>query len=110
MDAWWFAFCGGLILGVAAAFPWLSFGKTAGISAIFGRAIGPGADSRWRMAFLVKQQLASWAAGVLFGLGLGVARATRPDLVLGFLNFGADWNPRLLYMFVGSFVARSPAL
>lgn len=47
-------------------------------------------------------------AGLLFGAGLGVSRGADPEVVLGFLDFFGDWDPRLLAMFGGSLVVYAP--
>jgi hypothetical protein len=39
--------------------------------------------------------LAGFAAGILFGLGLGISRAARPDTIQGFLDFFGAWDPTL---------------
>lgn len=36
------------------------------------------------------------AAGLTFGLGLGVAGMTNPEKVVGFLDVGGNWDPSLL--------------
>ena len=42
--------------------------------------------------------VAALALGLLFALGLGVSGMTRPDVVLGFLDFAGAWNPALLFV------------
>jgi uncharacterized membrane protein YedE/YeeE len=41
-------------------------------------------------------------AGVLFGIGLGVAGMTRPEKVTGFLDFGGQWDPSLGLVMAGA--------
>nr|WP_233175970.1 DUF6691 family protein [Dyella sp. ASV24] len=41
-------------------------------------------------------------AGLLFGVGLGIAGMTQPAIVLGFLDVGGAWNPRLLFVMAGA--------
>ncbi|AIF46061.1 membrane protein [Dyella japonica A8] len=41
-------------------------------------------------------------AGVLFGVGLGLAGMTQPAVVLGFLDVGGAWDPRLLFVMAGA--------
>lgn len=41
-------------------------------------------------------------AGLLFGLGLSFGGMTQPAVVLGFLDLGGDWNPRLLFVMAGA--------
>lgn len=41
-------------------------------------------------------------AGLLFGLGLSLGGMTQPAVVLGFLDLGGDWNPRLLFVMAGA--------
>jgi len=42
------------------------------------------------------------AAGVLFGLGLGVSGMAQPTKVLGFLDVAGDWDPTLLFVMGGA--------
>ena len=44
----------------------------------------------------------SLASGVLFGVGLAVAGMTRPEKVLGFLNFVRGWDPSLMFVMGGA--------
>jgi uncharacterized membrane protein YedE/YeeE len=41
-------------------------------------------------------------AGLLFGVGLGIAGMTQPAVVLGFLDVAGVWNPRLLFVMAGA--------
>jgi len=41
-------------------------------------------------------------AGLLFGVGLGIAGMTQPAVVLGFLDVGGAWDPRLLFVMAGA--------
>jgi uncharacterized protein len=42
------------------------------------------------------------AAGVLFGVGLGVSGMAQPAKVLGFLDVTGDWDPTLLFVMGGA--------
>jgi len=42
--------------------------------------------------------IAALLLGVLFALGLGVSGMTRPEVVLGFLDFAGAWNPALMFV------------
>ena len=44
----------------------------------------------------------SLAAGLLFGVGLGVSGMTRPDKVLGFLDVTGAWDPTLVFVMGGA--------
>ncbi len=46
--------------------------------------------------------LASLLAGLLFGVGLTIARMTDPDVVLAFLDITGAWNPALLFVMAGA--------
>lgn len=46
--------------------------------------------------------LSAFAAGLLFGVGLAVARMTNPEKVLAFLNVAGDWDPSLLLVMAGA--------
>ena len=41
-------------------------------------------------------------AGRLFGTGLSLGGMTQPAVVLGFLDVGGAWNPRLLFVMAGA--------
>ena len=47
-------------------------------------------------------QLAVFAAGLLFALGLGISGMTLPQKVIGFLNFAGDWDPSLALVMASS--------
>lgn len=40
--------------------------------------------------------IVTFAAGILFGLGLAFAEMTNPTVVIGFLDIFGDWNPSLI--------------
>jgi uncharacterized membrane protein YedE/YeeE len=45
---------------------------------------------------------ASFATGALFAAGLAVSGMTKPSKVRGFLDFGAAWDPTLLFVMGGA--------
>lgn len=49
-----------------------------------------------------KQYLAALASGAIFGVGLGVSGMTRPEKVIGFLDFFGEWDPSLAFVMVGA--------
>jgi uncharacterized membrane protein YedE/YeeE len=49
----------------------------------------------------MKAILIGLAAGLLFGAGLVIARATDPAVVLGFLDVAGAWNPALMGLMGG---------
>jgi len=50
----------------------------------------------------VKSVAIGFAAGLLFGAGLAIARMTDPRVVLAFLDVTGDWNPSLLLVMAGA--------
>lgn len=86
------AFCGGLLIGLAAALLMLFSGRIAGISGIVGGVLLPKrGDTTWRLVFILGLLL----GGVLYqwsGLGGGVghiqAIVDRPQLVIAGLLVG----------------------
>jgi uncharacterized protein len=50
----------------------------------------------------VPRILAALAAGLLFGIGLGVAGMTRPTKVLAFLDVAGAWDPSLAFVMIGA--------
>ncbi len=57
----------------------------------------------------MKAHLASWFAGFLFALGLGISGMTRPDIVQGFLDPFGNWNPSLIGVMAGAILIFSVA-
>jgi uncharacterized membrane protein YedE/YeeE len=49
-----------------------------------------------------KQALVSLSAGLLFGVGLVLAGMTQPQKVIGFLDFGGEWDPSLALVMLGA--------
>lgn len=50
----------------------------------------------------MKAALVSFASGLLFALGLGVAGMTQPKKVMDFLDFTGGWDPSLMLVMVGA--------
>ena len=40
----------------------------------------------------------SLLAGIIFGIGLIIAQMTNPSKIIGFLTFGENWDPSLLFV------------
>jgi uncharacterized protein len=51
---------------------------------------------------VVKAIVVGFAAGLLFGAGLAIARMTDPRVVLAFLDVTGDWNPSLAVVMAGA--------
>jgi uncharacterized protein len=49
-----------------------------------------------------QQLLASFAAGFIFALGLGISGMTRPEKIVGFLDVFGHWDPTLMSVMVGA--------
>lgn len=50
------------------------------------------------------QAVMGYVAGLLFGLGLGIAGMTDPARVLGFLDIAGAWDPTLAFVLGGAVV------
>lgn len=50
----------------------------------------------------MKAALASFGSGALFGVGLIVAGMTKPEKVVGFLDFTGSWDPSLMFVMGGA--------
>jgi hypothetical protein len=50
----------------------------------------------------MKSALAGFGSGALFGLGLIVAGMTKPEKVIGFLDFTGSWDPSLMFVMGGA--------
>ncbi len=53
--------------------------------------------------------LAAAGSGALFGVGLAVAGMTRPEKVVGFLNFFRAWDPSLMFVMGGAIAVHALA-
>jgi len=51
----------------------------------------------------------SLTSGVLFGIGLAIAGMTRPEKVMGFLNFFRGWDPSLMFVMGGAIAVHALA-
>lgn len=52
--------------------------------------------------------LVALGAGIVFGLGLAVARMVDPTVVLGFLDVAGPWNATLVFVMAGAVIAAIP--
>src|SRR5436853_429651 len=86
---------GGALIGLAASLLLVANGRVAGISGILGGALLPArGDVRWRLLFLAG--LVGTAAGLVLG-GM-----TRPEKIVGFLDFTGRWDPSLAFVMAGA--------
>jgi uncharacterized membrane protein YedE/YeeE len=59
----------------------------------------------------VRALAASFASGIVFAIGLGVAGMTRPAKVIAFLDlFGGHWDPSLALVMAGAIAVHLPIL
>ncbi len=56
----------------------------------------------------MKAALFSFASGVLFSIGLSVGGMTRPQKVIGFLDFSGAWDPSLALVMGGALAVYVP--
>ena len=61
------------------------------------------------MSQVVRSQLAIFAAGLLFGLGLVISGMVNPGKVIGFLDIAGDWDPSLALVMGGGLLVTVPA-
>ncbi|MCO4762768.1 MAG: YeeE/YedE family protein [Myxococcales bacterium] len=57
-----------------------------------------------------KQRIASFVAGLIFAVGLGVSGMTQPHKVVGFLDVIGDWDPSLVFVMLGAIGFNAVAL
>ncbi|MSQ00808.1 MAG: YeeE/YedE family protein [Myxococcales bacterium] len=50
----------------------------------------------------MRQHLVAVGSGIVFAVGLGIAGMTRPEKVIGFLDFGGQWDASLALVMVGA--------
>ena len=55
-----------------------------------------------RQTLTLRQNLVAIAAGMLFGLGLGLSQMIDRERVLGFLDVTGNWDPTLLFVLGGA--------
>lgn len=48
------------------------------------------------------QVVMSFVVGFVFAIGLGISGMTQPQKVLGFLTFGENWDPSLMFVMLGA--------
>ncbi len=51
---------------------------------------------------MMKRNLASWLAGMVFGFGLALSGMTHPEKVLNFLDMAGAWDASLLFVLGGA--------
>ena len=51
---------------------------------------------------------ASFAAGLLFAIGLGIGGMTQPAKVIGFLDVAGSWDPTLALVMAGALAVYAP--
>jgi hypothetical protein len=51
--------------------------------------------------------LASFTAGLIFALGLGIGGMTQPAKVTAFLDFAGDWDPSLACVMIGAIMVHA---
>lgn len=88
--AYWPSLAGGLLIGLSTALLLLGDGRIAGISGIAARLFGPtGAETAWRLAFLVGLLLGPLCFAALSGhLPQAAIMASYPVLVVAGLLVG----------------------
>lgn len=50
----------------------------------------------------MKNNLTSLVVGLIFALGLGISGMTKPEKVIGFLDFFGNWDPSLMFVMAGA--------
>jgi uncharacterized membrane protein YedE/YeeE len=50
----------------------------------------------------MKAGMISFAAGIVFALGLGISGMTQPSKVIGFLDFAGAWDASLAFVMIGA--------
>jgi uncharacterized protein len=50
----------------------------------------------------MRRLVVSFASGIVFALGLGISGMTRPVKVIGFLDFGGNWDASLAFVMIGA--------
>jgi uncharacterized membrane protein YedE/YeeE len=50
----------------------------------------------------MKTAIATFALGLLFGVGLIVSQMTNPAKIIGFLDFTGQWDPSLAFVMAGA--------
>jgi uncharacterized membrane protein YedE/YeeE len=49
-----------------------------------------------------KSDLAAFAAGALFAVGLAISGMARPEKIIGFLDVAGAWDPSLAFVMIGA--------
>lgn len=56
----------------------------------------------------MKRNLASFAVGLIFALGLGIVGMTQTSRVVGFLDIFGSWDPTLLFVMAAALAVHMP--
>lgn len=57
----------------------------------------------------MKEKFSIFLAGVVFSWGLVIAGMTQPSKVIGFLDFGGNWDPSLAFVMGGAILVHAVA-
>lgn len=52
-------------------------------------------------------RIAPFFGGIVFALGLGLSGMTRPEKIVGFLDFFGAWDPTMIFVMVGAIATYS---
>ena len=86
---WLWAALGGVLIGLAAAWLWLGYGRIMGVSGILGSAVSSqGSERAWRSYFVIGVLLSPWVYQWAFSLPEIVITDHKGLLVLGGLLVG----------------------
>jgi uncharacterized membrane protein YedE/YeeE len=52
----------------------------------------------------MRENIAGFLAGLIFGLGLAISGMAQPAVVQGFLDIAGAWDPRLIFVMAGGVI------
>lgn len=93
-SAYWIALAGGGLIGLAATILWISLGRVAGVSGVWGEILAPATRERgWRIAFVVGMVV----AGVVVSLvsPTAITRSPAPLAVVAIGGLLVGFGTRL---------------
>jgi uncharacterized membrane protein YedE/YeeE len=88
-DTYWIALGGGALIGLAATILWVTLGRVAGVSGVWGELLTPATRDRgWRIAFVAGMVVAGVVAAMVSSTSITRSPAPLPVVAIGGLLVG----------------------
>jgi hypothetical protein len=88
-DNYWIALGGGALIGLAATILWITLGRVAGVSGVWGGILAPATRDRgWRIAFVAGMVVAGVVVAMVSSTAITRSPAPLPVVAIGGLLVG----------------------